>query len=201
MSRMLARDTLRLFAPATSDAPTTLAAAHRIRARQHLSGERYKQCRHHARAALACNPADAAAMLDLAAAWENDPYGSDEKAFQYYRRAVKLDRSNALAYALLARCAVRVQRDGLARKALTRAVRLAPANASVLNVILEACREAKWLTRAWKLIVQARFLAPHDSQIQSLWNRVRFERAANGQRSVEENCVRRVLPFLRISGL
>lgn len=164
----------------------------------HADAERYRQARRSYGAALRVEPYNAGLWLKLAAAWESDPYGSDERAFKCYRRAVKHDAGNAIALARLARCGMRVRREVLAKRMLARAVALAPADAGVLAIAAETCREAGWTKRAGKWLNAARFLAPHSGAIRALWNRHRYDGAAKKKTT---GCgTRATLPFLRIAG-
>lgn len=161
----------------------------------HCHAERYQQARRNYRAALRVEPRNGALWLKLAHAWEADPFGSDERALDCYRRAIRFE-SRAIHYAMLGRCALRVHRVSLARKALLRAMALAPADGGVLAIVAEACREAGWRKLAWKWLNQARFLAPHSAAIRELWDRYCFDQAVV-KKPLEEQ--RATLPFLRIA--
>jgi Flp pilus assembly protein TadD len=178
-----------------------LAEAHRQLAGLQLRNGRHAKARRHLRAAAALDPKHAATFFHLGVACETDPYGSDRLAAKCYRRATKLDPLNALYRAHLARAAVRVNRDGVAMKAIDEAVKLALTDAAVLTVIVEALRECGRLNTATRIVTKARFLAPNDAKVLAVWNRVRFEavRAAqHADRKPRMTTSPHVLPFVRV---
>lgn len=174
----------------------SVATTHRLMAEDALAAGAFAKARRHLRIACRISPGEPDLLAALARAWEDDPHGSDERAFRWYRRAVKLQRGDALLLARFGRSAIRVNQQTLAIKAIRKAARLAPADAAVLEVIRDACRELGKLRYAEKLIGAARFLAPRDAAIQSLWRRVQFDLAAcrQSRRQAHEG----VVPFLRV---
>lgn len=182
--------------------PTADAAkAHRLAARLHLDADRHAKARRHLLAAVRLEPGNADTHYQLGVAFETDPYGCDRRAARRYRRATRLDSTNARYWAALSRAAARTGRDGVALRAARTAVGLAPAFAPVLAVVAEALREAGRERLAVKLVAKALFLAPNDAAVVALWGRVRFDAAAAGQRKQRPhftNTGAAVLPFVRV---
>ncbi len=180
---------------------TELAAAHRSLAGLHLRAARYADARRHLLAAFRWEP-NAETILQLARAWEDDPYGDDLRAAKAYRRATRLAPTNALAWAALGRAAVRCGRERLAMRAIRRAVALAPADAAVLSLAVDALRESGRLAAALRILSRAQFRAPRSATIRDLVNRVRFEiaRTRRPAARAEGSTASQILPFVRVVG-
>lgn len=197
-------DALRWLAQVTTAAELTsddLAEAHRFTAGLLLAKMRFAKARKHLRAADGLQPDAAATHFQMGLALEGDPYGCDRRAAAAFRRATKLDPNDAVAWAHLARAAVRSRRDAVAKAAVRRAVKLAPTDAHVLSLVLEALRESGRLSLAVRIVTKARFLAPRDAGVVAVWNRVRFELARAEQhasRTPKMTTSPHVLPFVRI---
>ncbi len=197
-------DALRWLAQVTTTAELAsedLAEAHRLMAGLLLNKMRFAKARKHLRAAEGLEPDHAGTHFQLGLAFEGDPYGSDRRAAAAFRRATKLDPNHALAWAHLARAAVRIHRDSLAKAAIGRATKMAPTDARVLSLIVETLRESGRLRAALRIVTNARFLAPHNADVLAVWNRVRFEMARAAQhakRMPKMTTSPHVLPFVRI---
>ncbi|QEL13173.1 tetratricopeptide repeat protein [Limnoglobus roseus] len=178
-----------------------LAEAHRLAAGLLLNKARFAKARRHLRAADGLEPDHAGTHFQMGLAFEGDPYGCDRRAAKAFRRAIKLDPSHSLSWAHLARSAVRIHRDSLAKAAIRTATQLAPTDARVLSLIVETLRESGRLKAALRIVTKARFLAPHDAEVLAVWNRVRFEMARAAQhakRTPKTTTSPHVLPFVRI---
>lgn len=195
---LFSRPAANSFFPLPRVSASSLEDAHRQLAREHLRCERFRLARRHFRIALRFDPKNASLHYGLAEAWEKDPHGSDEHAYRSYRRAVKLDRTRAIYFAALARSALRIGREGVARAAMAKAVHLAPVNPDVLQTVVEACREAGWLERAATIVCAARFQSPQCRRIRALWDRVRYDRAAAQNDVSSDTKIHNVIPFLRL---
>lgn len=179
------------------DLPTALAAkAHRLAAKLYADGERYAKARKHLKAARTLEPGNADTHYQLAAAYADDAYGCDLRAAKSYRRAVARDGTNALYHAAYGRALVRAAKDRPAVRALREAVELAPTDAKVLAVVVEAYREMNAARLAWDVVCKAKFLAPADKAIAAMWQRAKFDLASEGQ----SPRMRKVLPFVRLVG-
>lgn len=178
-----------------------LADAHRTLAGLLLRSARYPEARRHLAASIRLEPT-ATTCRRLAQAWEDDPYGDDRRAAGAYRRATRLDPSDAIAWAALGRAAVRCGLDRVANRALRRAVRLAPANAEVLAIVIDGLRESGRLATAQRILSQARFREPQSTAIRDLINRVRYEmvRTRYNTCAIENSTSTNLLPFVRIVG-
>jgi Flp pilus assembly protein TadD len=175
------------------------AKAHRLAGMLHLHADRYGAARRHLLAAAKAEPGNADTRYQLGIAFEDDPYGCDERAARRFRQATKLDPHNATYWAALGRAAVRVNKIRVGVWAVKKAVALAPTDPAVLAVVVEALREANRSALAWKVVCKARFLAPASQDIQKLWQRVKFDLACTRQPKphfVESS--RTVLPFVRL---
>lgn len=180
-----------------------LARAHRMLGDHFYRKGRFAQARNQLRSAIRLNPNCLESVLELARAWEEDPYGSDRNAAVYYRRATKLDANSAIAWASLGRAGVRIQRDDLAKRAIRKAIQLAPADAGVLGIVVDGLRESGRLKAALRIATRARFRNPKSKAIQELVDRVRFEMARVSRRGTGSSANiggSNVLPFVRVVG-
>ena len=189
---------------AMADLPAEeLALAHRMLAEHCVRAGHFAKARSQLRSALRLNPNCAATSILLARAWEDDPYGSDRKAASAYRRATKLDANSAIAWAALGRACVRINGDAIAIKSVRRAIQLAPADESVLTIVVDALREMGKLKAALRIATRARFRNPKSKVIRELGDRVRFEMARVARKkcgSTTSVGAINVLPFVRVIG-
>lgn len=189
---------------AMADLPADeLAEAHRLLAGHCVRDGHYSLARVQFRAALRLNPNCPATYVQLARAWEEDPYGSDRNAAIAYRRATRLDANSAVAWAGLGRACVRINKDAIAKKSIRSAVRLAPADEGVLAIVIDALRELGKLKTALRIASRARFQNPKSAVIRGLEDRVRFEMARVARRgigTVPTHGETNVLPFVRVIG-
>lgn len=176
--------------------------AHRLAAEACLAAERYRAARRHLFAALRRAPEDARCRYLLGRAYAEDPHGCDRRAARHYRKAVKLNASEPLHRAALGRALVRIDDTKAGVTVLKRAAQAAPADSEVLAIVVEGLREAGESDLAFKLLTDARFLAPDDIAIRRLWERARFDRVAQQQKRTRADNVAtvapRVVPFLRL---
>jgi Flp pilus assembly protein TadD len=194
-------DALAILTPllARPGLPAGLATkAHRLAAALHLRGDRYSSARRHLYAAAKAEPGNADTQYQLGIAFEDDPYGCDERAARRFRKATRLDPRNAVYWAALGRAAVRVNRVIYGVRAIRKAVALAPTDPAVLAVVVEALRDASRPRLAWKFICRARFLAPSEVSLRRLSDRVKFDQACGRQQRVHLTGTPSVLPFVRV---
>lgn len=177
--------------------------AHRLAGRIHYAAERYAMARRHLLAAAKLEPSVAEIHYELGLAFENDPYGCDSRAARRFRRAVKLDPSQARFAAAAGRALVRTDRVRAGVKWLLAAAQQAPADAAVLKVVVDGLCYAGKEKAAQAVVTKARFLAPGDAKIGRLWDEVRYARTQRTQRRGRPATVGRgpvLLPFLRVTG-
>jgi Flp pilus assembly protein TadD len=156
---------------------------------------RHADARRHLRAAAKLDPADAATRFRLAQAYEQDPFGSDELAAKHYWAAAKHDRTNAEYRVAYGRAAVRAGNAVAGVKALVRAAKLAPADTTILAVVVDGLLAAGRVCTARRVIGRARFLRRNDATLTGLWARVRFAEALAEQETLRPATV---LPFVRV---
>lgn len=193
-------DALAILTPllARPDLPAgTAAKAHRLAAALHLHADRHRAARKHLFAAAKIEPGNADTHYQLGVAFGEDPYGCDERAARRFRRAVKLDPTNALYRAELGRAAVRADKDRVGVAAVRKAVALAPTDPAVLTVAVEALRDAGRVRLAWKVMCRARFLAPANADVRRLWDRAKFDLACGRQ---HRRPAASTIPFVRVVG-
>lgn len=172
---------------ARPDLPGTVAAdAHRLAAEMLLDRERYAAARRHLRAAAKLEPGYARTYYLAGRAFEQDPLGDDRKAAVRYKKAVELESGNALYRAAFGRAAVRCDRVNRGVKELAAAVAAAPADLTVVRVVVSGLTEAGHVSAARRVVRLARFARPRCAVVRGLWNRVRFEAARVGQRNTSQ---------------
>jgi tetratricopeptide (TPR) repeat protein len=179
---------------------TTAARLHRLAAHALVALARFAAARRHLMMAYRRDTTDAETAYQLGLRFETDDDGSPDRAATWFRRAVRGNSRHARFLAAYARAACRVGKKASGIKAATRAVELAPGDAAVLAVVVETCRTAGRVDLAKRWIDRARFLAPRDAAVTRLWDRVRFDLSAEGQRRGAFVPERRIVPFLRIVG-
>jgi tetratricopeptide (TPR) repeat protein len=198
-------DALAFLAPLLSSpaAPRRLVLlAHRLAGRLHAAAQKYRTARKHLRAAAKLDPNCAEVQYEIGLTFENDPYGCDRRAARRFRRAVRLDPRQPKYAAALGRALVRTNRVRAGVKWLTIAAAGAPADATVLAVVIDGLCDAGRERLAAKLATQARFLAPGDRAVRKLWDDARYAAASAGQSRVAADGRRGpvLLPFLRVVG-
>lgn len=193
-----ARSTLATALPSAAN-PAEAACGHAAAAEVAVRAERFKLARRHLREAVRLRPT-AASHFALAQAYENDPFGCDRRAAKHYKKAHQLDASTPKYRASLGRAMVRIGETKSGVNVLCRAVNAAPTDREVLEIAAEGLTEAGQPERAFRLLSQARFLAPHDPAIRQLWQQARYDLAAEGQRAERPTTAREstVLPFLKV---
>ena len=171
---------------------------HRAAATLALAAGRHRRARTHLRAAIALAPQDADLFHALGRAFEEDPYGCDRRARWAYRKASQLNANEPKYKAALGRAMVRIHEVRSGVRVMCRAAKAAPTDVGVLEIVAEGLREARQPELAFRLLTQARFLAPADTGIQSLWSRAKYDLALQGQRNEPATPKPEVLPFLRL---
>ncbi|CAN5292360.1 hypothetical protein BH11PLA2_BH11PLA2_50120 [soil metagenome] len=171
-------------------------------ARNLISNEKFTAARKQIRLLLPIDPDNSTAYYLLGLAWENDPYGSDEQAHRFYRKALRLDSQNGLVLAALGRNAARLNKNAMAMKAMTKALRLAPSDVNVASIVVDTLILMGKLNTAWKVACAARFRMPESSVVKQMWDRVRFAKTAKRQmpRASTSFQQAKVLPLLRVVG-
>lgn len=193
-----AHSTLDTALPSATDSAEA-ARGHAAAAEVAVRAERFKLARRHLREAVRLRPT-AAWHFALAQAFENDPFGCDRRAAKHYKKAHQLDASTPKYKAALGRAMVRIGETKSGVNVLCRAVTAAPVDREVLQIAVEGLAEAGHSDRAFRLLSQARFLAPHDTAIRQLWQQTRYDLAAEGQRAGRLAAARQpaVIPFLKV---
>lgn len=184
---------------ANLDLPVTiLVSARRLAAELELKLEQYATARRHLKAALTVNRNDPDLIQLLCQALENDPEVSDERAWRWYRRGLRLGIHSAEFLARAGRLAVRVghRRSGL--QLLRRAAKNIESE-QVLCLVVEGFQELGRCREAQRIITLARFGSMSVSLLNSLEQRLRFEEARLKQKLMMSDRVRRPL-HLRVMG-
>ncbi len=180
-----------------TDSPIDRVKVLRAAAQVAVAQERYRRARRLLREAVRLAPTDAGLLHDLGMACEDDPRGCDLRAARYYRKATKLNSDDPNFRASLGRAMVRINETTSGVKQLLRAADAAPADADVLAVVAEGLTEAGRAGEAFRVLSQARFLAPACGRIQKLWQRARFDLVAEDQRGPTRPAPQ-VIPMLRV---
>jgi len=164
--------------------------------------DRFRRSRAYIRQAIALAPGDAAGYYELGRSFEDDPNGCDAKARRCFRKAVTLNATAPTFRAALGRAMIRNNEFRSGIKVLCKAAEAAPAEADVLSVVLDGLREAGRADLAFCYLTQARFLAPGDRGILQLWNRAKYDVAAEKQRGPKASLApianESVRPFLKL---
>jgi tetratricopeptide (TPR) repeat protein len=175
-------------------APEIAEDAARLAGTLHCLAGRFPRGRKCLRQAIRLAPQDAGLRIALGRAYEEDAAGSDRLAARVYRSACAADPTNAAARAYYGRALVRLRKDRLGLKQLKLAAKLAPTQPEVLERVADGLRELGRTDLAYKLIGQAKFLAPRDAAVEKLWARAKYDRAWTAQGHPA------VLPFIRLVG-
>jgi tetratricopeptide (TPR) repeat protein len=190
------------------DLPAPVAAdARRLAGELELERERFAAARRYFRAAAELEPEHARTQYLIGVAQERDPHGDDRRAAARFRKAVALDAENPLYRAAFGRAAVRCGKVKAGVRALLAAAELAeaPDAAAVVRIIVDGLTEAGRLGAARRVLAKARFVCPGNRDLNTLWERVRFETARRRQdqrrrqdaaRATEGDLV--LLPFVRL---
>jgi len=197
------------------DVPTPIAAdAHRLAGELLTDVEKYTSARRHLRAAAALEPLHARTHYLWALAQESDPHGCDRRAALRFRRAARLEPTNALYRACFGRSAARCGRLRTGIRAMIAAADRAPGELAVIRVVVDGLLEAERPATARRVLNRAVFLcrdATRARELRSLGERVRFIAAHREQRG-ERGTTRHgqdaefardggrvVLPFIRVA--
>lgn len=164
------------FADATPDAK---ADAHRKLGRLHADARSERPARRHLRAALQIEPTCPVAARELAASLSRD--GRHAAASRMYRRLLTLDRADAAAWAGYGRSAIALGDTAAGLRRLRRAVRLAPADASILADLVDALTAQGSLAVARRVVAAARFRLPRHARVEAMERDLRFRLAARAQ--------------------
>ena len=167
---------------ARPDLPALVAAeAHQLAGELLTEAEKYSEARRHLRAAAALEPNCARIFHLWGLTHELDPHGCDRRAALCFRRALSLEPGNALYRAAFGRAAVRCGRTKTGVRELLSAAKAAPAEVTVVAIVVEGLIEAGRLQTARRMATQSRFLNPGNRELSALWQRVRFEIARKKQ--------------------
>src|SRR5438105_3343089 len=192
------------------DLPAILTAdVRRLAAELELGAGRFARARRHLRAATVHEPDHARTHYLLGVAWEEDPHGDDRRAAVRFRKAARLDPENPLYWAVFGRAAVRCDRVKCGVRALLAAADMAQSLETVptVRIIVEGLLEAGRVTTAQGVLTKVRFLCPGNREVNTLWERVRFEVARLQQNTrktqdaataTDGDIIR--LPFIRLVG-
>ena len=161
------------------------AAAHRVLAELDIDAQQFRRARRHLRAVIILEPTDAASRYRFARAIDADPTADPQRGWKSLRKAIDLEPTKAEYWSLLGRIGLKIGRPRAALKAFRRAAELAPREESVLDEIAIGFWSLNRDNEAATLLTRARFRAPHDSAIDRLWDRFRFECSRRMQDAVQ----------------
>lgn len=202
---------------ACPDVPAKLAAeGNRFAGELALDTENYTAARRQLNAALALEPTHAGTRFALGRAWEDDPDGCDRRAAICFKKAMSLDAANTLYRVAFGRAAARCGKVKLGVREMLAAVEAAMNDLTVIRVAVSGLLEVGKVKAARQVIAKARFLAPCNAELATMWMRVKFEAARLTQvklaKTVKANTRyaqdaliategdRVVLPFIRTVG-
>lgn len=179
----------------------TATRLHRLAATLLSSMSRPGAARKHLGTAHRSDPHDAETVYQLGLHHETDADGDREKAVKCFRLATSLAPRNARYLAAYGLSAIRAGQIDAGMQAMEQAVEIRPGEIAILRLAIEACRLAGKSAHAQRWISRARFLAPNDAAIRSLWDRVKFDLAFESQQAAQPKPQpAETVPFLRIVG-
>lgn len=179
----------------------TATRLHRLAATLLSSMSRPTAARKHLGTAHRSDPHDAETVYQLGLHHETDADGDRDVAVKCFRKAVSLAPRNARYLAAYGLSAVRAGQTDTGMQAMDKAVGIRPGDIAVLRMAVEACRHCGQTNHAHRWVSRARFLAPNDAAIRSLWDRVKFDLAFESQQASQPKPQpAETVPFLRIVG-
>jgi tetratricopeptide (TPR) repeat protein len=201
-----ARATLRQLLKLAELPADTAVAARRAFAELLTHAGRFGRARRHLRAALKLGANDAETYFRLGAAFEQDANGDSRKALAAYRKATRIDATNANYLAAAGRVAVKLGRPKTGVAMLNRATELAKDDLAVLGAVADGLTDAGRTDDARELILAARFRHPRDARYLALWQTLQFRQARDAQlatriakrRTAAVTGEPTVLPFVRL---
>lgn len=143
---------------------------------------RYAIARRHLKAATKLDPTLAEAYFLAGRAWEEDPDGCDRRAAICFKKAAAID-AKPLYRAAFGRAAAHCGKVKFGVREMLAAAKEAPGAIEVVRVAVRGLLEMGKADKARQVIVTARFLCPHNSELATLWERTKFESARQGQRA------------------
>lgn len=196
---------------ARPDVPAARAAEwHRFAGTLALDLGKFGLARKHLKAVLRLEGTDAVAWHQLARAWEEDPDGCDRRAAGCYKKATVFG-SQPLYRVSLGRAAARCGKVAFGAREMLAAVEAAPSDLAVVRVAVCGLLEVGKTAEARRVVVACRFVTPTNTELASLFERVKFETARRDQRARARNARyaqdaqfategdRVTLPFLRVA--
>lgn len=191
-------DAIQLLRRALKLAPLpapTEAELHRLLGEIYLHQDRPSRARRHLLKAVALAPQSIEAHFQLACAIDRDPKADPHAAWKHFRKAVLACPRNPEYLREWGVHAHRMGKDRLARKALRRAVRLAPDDLKTLEVFADVFRAMHRVAEVRAVLLAARFRMPRDCQMQKLWNDFRFHQVRDQQRKLRQRPSLRIPPI------
>jgi tetratricopeptide (TPR) repeat protein len=171
----------------------------------YLRQRRYKRARGHLVAAVRLQPGNARYHHLLATAFRRGTRPNPKRAVEHYLRSLELEPRRAARLCAYGAFLVQLgqSREGL--RHLRRAAEAAPYNVRILKQAVKGLRLANQNEEARRLLLAARFRAPHNRRLLSLWNDFQFQQIRNEQQTALHRFTTNrlespvLLPFVRLS--
>jgi Flp pilus assembly protein TadD len=141
----------------------------------YLRQRRYKQARRHFATALTFQPDNARYHFFLAHALSHGPRPNPRRASEHYARSLELDSGKPIRLSAFGLFLVQIGRSAEGLRHLRRAAKIAPESPAVLKRVLAGLLLANRAEEARRVLLNARFCAPHDPRVLALWNDLHFQ--------------------------
>jgi tetratricopeptide (TPR) repeat protein len=188
------------------DLPTNVAEEVEVRlGESYLRQRRYKRARGHLAAAVRLQPGNARYHYLLATAFRRGNRPNAKRAVEHYRRSLELEPQQAARLCAYGAFLVQLGRSREGLRHLRRASEAAPDNVRILKRVVKGMRLANRGEEARRLLLVARFRAPRDRRLLSLWNDFQFQQIRKEQQTALQRFTTNrsespvLLPFVRLS--
>jgi tetratricopeptide (TPR) repeat protein len=161
----------------------TRCEALRLSANIELEAGRFKKARRALREVARLTPKVADVFYRLAKAFDDDPKGNPRKSVLAMRNALQIEPENPDYWAFYGVLCIRSKLCKSGLLAIRKAMKLAPCESGVLEESLAGLVHLGRTEEAKVRLMRARFRRPKDAELTRLWNRFRFDEAANAQRA------------------
>jgi tetratricopeptide (TPR) repeat protein len=171
----------------------------------YLRQRRFKLARRHLTAAVRLQPSNARYHYLLAIAFRRGTRSDLKRAMEHYRRSLELEPRHPVRLCGFGVLLVKVgqSREGL--RQLRLAAEAAPGSVRILRQVVKGMRLANKGEEARRLLLVARFRAPHDRRLLALWNDLQFQEIRKEQQTALHRFTTNrlespvLLPFVRLS--